>query len=114
MFYWPLPEQNSSYVPLTNISTILPPRQELKQLKDQPPEDPVAALQEELAASKVREAEAVSSLKELQQTVADLNVMWKRHLEVGVDCGVDRDMWNREMGVDRDRTALRMRRDWRT
>ncbi|XP_043195541.1 ecotropic viral integration site 5 ortholog-like isoform X1 [Amphibalanus amphitrite] len=54
---------------------------ELKALKDQPPEDPVAALQEELAAAKVREAEAVLSLKELQQTVADLNVMWKRHLE---------------------------------
>ena len=75
----------------------------------------MAALQEELAASKVREAEAVSSLKELQQTVADLNVMWKRHLEVGVwtvDCGVDRDMWDREMGVNRDRTGLR--RDGRT
>ena len=56
--------------------------QELKLLKDQPPEDPVAALQEELAAAKVREAEAVMSLKELQQTVSDLNVMWKRHLEV--------------------------------
>ncbi|XP_037074335.1 ecotropic viral integration site 5 ortholog-like isoform X2 [Pollicipes pollicipes] len=54
---------------------------ELRQLKDQPPEDPVAALQEELAAAKQREADAVLALKELQQTVADLNVMWKRHLE---------------------------------
>ena len=67
---------------LSHLTTPLPCPQELKLLKDQPPEDPVAALQEELAASKVREAEAVLALKELQQTVADLNVMWKRHLEV--------------------------------
>jgi len=54
---------------------------ELKQLRDRPAEDPLAALTEELAAAKLREAEAVLALKELQSTVSDLNVMWKRHLE---------------------------------
>ena len=59
----------------------------------------MAALQEELAASKLRETEAVGALKELQTTVADLNVMWKRHLEVGAVEGGEGGGWKRHIKV---------------
>merc|ERR1712241_59283 len=41
----------------------------------------VASLQEELAASKLREAEANLALKDLKGKVAELSTMWKKHLQ---------------------------------
>ena len=45
------------------------------------PEDSIASLQEELAASKLREAESNLALKDLRSKVGDLNTMWLRHIK---------------------------------
>uniref|UniRef100_A0A8C3J1N0 Ecotropic viral integration site 5 n=1 Tax=Calidris pygmaea TaxID=425635 RepID=A0A8C3J1N0_9CHAR len=45
-----------------------------------PDEENVARLQEELIAVKLREAEALTGLKELRQQVKDLEEHWQRHL----------------------------------
>ena len=45
------------------------------------PDNDVASLQEELAAAKLREAEANLALKDLKAKVADLSTMWKKHLQ---------------------------------
>lgn len=44
------------------------------------PGNDIASLQEELAAAKLREAEANLALKDLKTKVAELNTMWKKHL----------------------------------
>lgn len=55
---------------------------ENKRLHEQPtPENSVAALQEELIAVKLREAEAHLGLKELKQNIADLQLVWQKHIE---------------------------------
>jgi len=41
----------------------------------------VASLQEELAASKLREAESNLALKDLRSKVGDLNTMWLKHIK---------------------------------
>lgn len=41
----------------------------------------MASLQEELAAAKLREAEANLALKDLKAKVAELSTMWKKHLQ---------------------------------
>ena len=45
------------------------------------PDNNVASLQEELAAAKLREAEANLALKDLKAKVAELSTMWKKHLQ---------------------------------
>lgn len=41
----------------------------------------MASLQEELAAAKLREAEANLALKDLKSKVAELSAMWQKHLK---------------------------------
>ena len=55
--------------------------QEIKRLRESVPENDVASLQEELAAAKLREAEANLALKELRSKVAELSAMWQKHLK---------------------------------
>ena len=45
------------------------------------PEDSIASLQEELAASKLREAESSLALKDLRSKVGELNTMWLKHIK---------------------------------
>ena len=54
--------------------------QEKKKMREAVPDNQVASLQEELAAAKLREAEANLALKDLKAKVAELNTMWKKHL----------------------------------
>lgn len=54
--------------------------QEKKELREAVPDNAVASLQEELAAVKLREAEANLALKDLKAKVAELNNMWQKHL----------------------------------
>ena len=56
--------------------------QDLKREREDIPENNIASLQEELAASKLREAESNLALKDLRSKVADLNTMWQKHLKV--------------------------------
>ena len=56
--------------------------QDLKREREDVPENNIASLQEELAASKLREAESNLALKDLRSKVADLNTMWQKHLKV--------------------------------
>lgn len=56
--------------------------QERKKLREDIPEHNVASLQEELAASKLRETEANLALKDLRTKVGELNIMWQKHLKV--------------------------------
>ena len=44
------------------------------------PEDSIASLQEELAASKLREAESNLALKDLKSKVGAWNTMWLKHI----------------------------------
>lgn len=53
-----------------------------KTLRETTPDNSVAHLQDELIASKLREAEASLSLKDLKQRVQELNTQWQRHLQV--------------------------------
>ena len=55
--------------------------QENKKLRETVPENEVASLQEQLAAAKLREAEANLALKELRAKVAELSGMWQKHLK---------------------------------
>ena len=55
--------------------------QENKKLRETVPENEVASLQEQLAAAKLREAEANLALKELRSKVAELSGMWQKHLK---------------------------------
>merc|ERR1712008_642170 len=55
--------------------------EEKKKLREVIPDNDVASLQEELAAAKLREAEANLALKDLKAKVADLSTMWKKHLQ---------------------------------
>ena len=55
--------------------------QENKKLRETVPENEVACLQEQLAAAKLREAEANLALKELRSKVAELSGMWQKHLK---------------------------------
>ena len=45
------------------------------------PENTIATLQEELAASKLREAESHLALKDLRSKVTELSAMWQKHLK---------------------------------
>ena len=45
------------------------------------PENHVASMQEELAAVKLREAEANLALKDLKAKVSELSNMWQKHLK---------------------------------
>lgn len=49
-------------------------------MREAVPDNDVASLQEELAAAKLREAEANLALKDLKTKVAELSIMWKKHL----------------------------------
>merc|ERR1711899_462142 len=55
--------------------------EEKKKLREAVPDNNVASLQEELAAAKLREAEANLALKDLKAKVAELSTMWKKHLQ---------------------------------
>ena len=55
---------------------------ERKREREDIPEHNVASLQEELAASKLREAESNLALKDLRSKVSELNTMWQKHLKV--------------------------------
>ena len=55
--------------------------QENKKLRETVPENEVASLQEQLAAAKLREAEANLALKELRSKVAELSGMWQKDLK---------------------------------
>merc|ERR1711899_54781 len=55
--------------------------EEKKKLREAVPDNNVASLQEELAAAKLREAEANLALKDLKTKVAELSSMWKKHLQ---------------------------------
>ncbi|KRY39358.1 Ecotropic viral integration site 5 -like protein [Trichinella spiralis] len=50
-----------------------------KRLKEAPPDNCVASIQEDLIAVKMREAEANLSLKEVRQKLVDLSNDWKLH-----------------------------------
>ena len=50
-------------------------------MRETVPENEVASLQEQLAAAKLREAEANLALKELRSKVAELSGMWQKHLK---------------------------------
>lgn len=53
-----------------------------KTLRETTPDNSVAHLQDELIASKLREAEATLSLKDLKQRVQELNSQWQKQLQV--------------------------------
>lgn len=53
-----------------------------KTLRETTPDNSVAHLQDELIASKLREAEATLSLKDLKQRVQELNTQWQKQLQV--------------------------------
>ena len=55
--------------------------QEKKTQREDIPEDSIASLQEELAASKLREAESNLALKDLRSKVGELNSMWLKHIK---------------------------------
>ena len=55
--------------------------QEKKTQREDIPEDSIASLQEELAASKLREAESNLALKDLRSKVGELNNMWLKHVK---------------------------------
>lgn len=55
-----------------------------KTLRETTPDNSVAHLQDELIASKLREAEASLSLKDLKQRVQELSTQWQRQLQVSV------------------------------
>ena len=55
--------------------------QECKTQREDIPEDNIASLQEELAASKLREAESCLALKDLRSKVGELNTMWLKHIK---------------------------------
>ncbi|XP_037028411.1 ecotropic viral integration site 5 ortholog isoform X3 [Bradysia coprophila] len=52
-----------------------------KTLRETTPDNSVAHLQDELIASKLREAEATLSLKDLKQRVQELNTQWQKQLQ---------------------------------
>ena len=56
--------------------------QDRKREREDIPENSVASLQEELAASKLREAESHLALKDLRSKVGELSAMWQKHLKV--------------------------------
>lgn len=55
-----------------------------KTLRETTPDNSVAHLQDELIASKLREAEASLSLKDLKQRVQELSTQWQRQLQVRI------------------------------
>lgn len=57
-----------------------------KTLRETTPDNSVAHLQDELIASKLREAEASLSLKDLKQRVQELSAQWQRQLQVCWHC----------------------------
>ncbi|CAB4055650.1 EVI5 [Lepeophtheirus salmonis] len=60
-------------------------RRKKKKLREIIPENEVASLQEELAASKLREAEAQLALKDLRISVTELQGLWTKHLKRRAD-----------------------------
>ena len=53
----------------------------MKTQREDIPEDSIASLQEELAASKLMEAESNLALKDLRSKVGELNQMWLKHIK---------------------------------
>lgn len=53
-----------------------------KRLRETSTDNSIAHLQDELIASKLREAEASLSLKDLKQRVQELSIQWQRQLQV--------------------------------
>lgn len=53
-----------------------------KRLREAATDNSVAHLQDELIASKLREAEANLSLKDLKQRVQELSIQWQKQLQV--------------------------------
>ena len=53
-------------------------------MREATPDNVVVALQEELIAVKLREAEATLALKELRPKISELSSQWLRHLQVSV------------------------------
>ena len=51
-------------------------------MREATPDNVVVALQEELIAVKLREAEATLALKELRPKISELSSQWLRHLQV--------------------------------
>lgn len=51
-----------------------------KRLREQPPDDGIAGLQEELISVKMREAEASLSLKEMRQRFSELEQQWAKYV----------------------------------
>jgi DNA repair exonuclease SbcCD ATPase subunit len=70
----------SKCINLTDAQKVSELEQETKRLREIVPENDVASLQEQLAAAKLREAEANLALKELRSKVAELSGMWQKHL----------------------------------
>merc|ERR1719305_439915 len=64
---------------------------ERRRRREEEPEPGIAALQEQLAASKLREAEAGLALRELRTKVGQLNPMWGRHLSGETSQAVEAD-----------------------
>merc|ERR550532_2194973 len=64
---------------------------ERRRRREEEPEPGIAALQEQLAASKLREAEAGLALRELRTKVGQLNTMWGRHLSGETSQAVESD-----------------------
>lgn len=54
---------------------------EIKSLRENVPEDPIAQLQEELSAVKLREAEANFAMNKLKSKFAELQSLWFEHLQ---------------------------------
>lgn len=50
-------------------------------MRDVPPDNNVAHLQEELISLKLREAEGALSMKELSQRIEDMSLLWEKHLK---------------------------------
>ena len=57
--------------------------EEQRRMREQEPEPEVARLQEELAASRLREEEGALALQDLRTKVGELGAMWGRHLRTG-------------------------------
>ena len=55
--------------------------QDRKREREDVPANNIASLQEELAASKLREAESNLALKDLRSKVSELSTMWQKHIK---------------------------------
>lgn len=68
----------------TKIEELEEDKKTLREANDIDVDNSVAHLQDELIASKLREAEFSLSLKDLKQRVQELSTQWQRQLQVGI------------------------------